>query len=137
MWYYKGELFTSDMIGDYIGFVYMITEKDTGMKYVGKKNFWSTKKLKPLKGQTRKRTVKSESDWMTYYGSSSAVQLLVETRGEDAFHREILYLCSSKGEMSYREAKEQFDREVLLRDDYYNRIIACKINQTHVRGLKK
>lgn len=137
MWYYEGEEFTSEMIGDYLGFVYLITEIDTGMKYVGKKLFTSTRRLKPLKGKTRKRTVKSESDWMDYFGSSEAVQLLVEQKGREAFRREILYLCKSKGEMSYREAKEQFDREVLLRDDYYNGIIACKINQTHVRSLKK
>ena len=31
---------------------------------------------------------------------------------------------------------KQFDREVLLSDDYYNGIIQVKIHRTHVRGLK-
>ena len=36
MWFYKGEEFTSEMIEDWIGFVYLITDKSNGMKYVGK-----------------------------------------------------------------------------------------------------
>ena len=35
MWIYKGEEFTSEMIEDWIGFVYIITDKSTDMKYVG------------------------------------------------------------------------------------------------------
>ena len=37
MWYYNGEPFTSNMIEDYIGFVYEITDTRNGMKYIGKK----------------------------------------------------------------------------------------------------
>lgn len=137
MWYYENKLFTSDDIGDNIGFVYVITEKSTGKKYVGKKLFKQTRKLPPLKGQKRRRTVIKESDWQTYYGSSTTVQELYETHGDKAFHREILHLCKTKGEMSYKEAKEQFERDVLLRDDYYNGIIACKINQNAVKHMKE
>ena len=35
------------------------------------------------------------------------------------------------------EAKEQFDREVLLTDEYYNGIISCKIGGQSVKNLKK
>ena len=38
--------------------------------------------------------------------------------------------------MSYLEAKEQFDRGVLLSDKYYNGIINCKIHRSHVKELK-
>ena len=62
MWYYKGEEFTSEMIGEYIGFVYLITDKSNGMKYVGKKLLKSVRKLPPLKGYKRRRTVIKESD---------------------------------------------------------------------------
>src|SRR6056300_990867 len=135
MWYYGEEAFTSDMIEDYVGFVYVITDLSNNKKYVGKKLFKSKRKLPPLKGKTRKRTKIVESDWQTYYGSSDEVKALVEERGGEAFHREIIHLCKSKGEMSYLEAKEQFDREVLLSDVYYNGIINCKIHRKHVQSL--
>lgn len=137
MWYYKGEEFTSDMIGDYIGFVYVITDLSNNKKYVGKKLLQSKRKLPPLKGKTRKRTVVKESDWQSYFGSSDEVKSILEEKGADNFHREILHLCMSKGEISYLEAKEQFDRDVLLSDEYYNGIINCKIHRSHVKNLKK
>jgi len=135
MWHYENVEFTSDMIEDYIGFVYVISELSSNKKYVGKKLFKSKRKLPPLKGKTRKRTVIKESDWMDYYGSSDEVKALVETLGASNFHREILHLCMSKGEMSYLEAKEQFDRDVLLSSEYYNGIINCKIHRNHVKRL--
>lgn len=135
MWHYENVEFTSEMIEDYIGFVYVICELSSNKKYVGKKLFKSKRKLPPLKGKTRKRTVIKESDWMDYYGSSDEVKALVETLGASNFHREILHLCMSKGEMSYLEAKEQFDRDVLLSSEYYNGIINCKIHRNHVKRL--
>lgn len=137
MWSYNGEEFTSEMIEKYVGFVYIITNLETNMKYVGKKLFTSKRTLPPLKGKTRKRKVVKESDWMEYYGSSEEVKSLVEELGANSFKREILHLCNTKGEMSYLEAKEQFDREVLLDDTYYNGIINCKIHRSHVKRLKE
>lgn len=136
MWYYRDDEFTSEMIGDYVGFVYVITDLNNKKKYVGKKLFKSTRRLAPLKGKTRKRKVVKESDWQDYFGSSEEVKMIVEEKGRDSFHREILHLCNSKGELSYLEAKEQFDREVLLSDEYYNGIINCRVNRKHVTGLK-
>jgi hypothetical protein len=134
MWLFEGNEFTSDMIGENFGFVYQITDLDNGKKYIGKKWFWSTTKRPPLKGKTRKRTVVKESDWHQYYGSSDEVKQLVESRGRDKFKREILRLCKTKGECSYYEAKYQFDFDVLLRDDYYNELISCKIHSRHMRN---
>jgi hypothetical protein len=125
------------MIGEYVGFVYCITDVSNGKKYIGKKLFWSTKKLKPLKGKTRRRTKVEESNWQDYFGSSDEVKTLVEERGAEAFHREILHLCKSRGELSYMELKEQVDREVLLSEDYYNGIIQVRINKSHVKNLWK
>jgi hypothetical protein len=136
MWLYNGEEFTSEMIGDFVGFVYVITDKTNSKKYVGKKIFKSKRKLQPLKGKTRKRTKVVESDWQDYFGSSDEVKLLVEEHGRESFVREILHLCNTKGEMGYKEAKEQFDRNVLLDDTYYNGIISCRIHRNHVKSLK-
>ena len=131
-WLYEGQPFESDMIGDYVGFVYLITNLENDKKYIGKKWFWSTKKMPPLKGKKRKRTVVKESDWKQYYGSSEEVKLLLEQHGKDNFKREILRLCKTKGECTYYEAKLQFDFDVLLRDDYYNEFIGCKIHSKHL-----
>ena len=136
MWLLGTTEFTSEMIGEYVGFVYIITDLTSSKMYVGKKLFSSKRTLPPLKGKTRKRKVIKESDWMSYYGSSEELMTLVENNGPESFKREILHLCHTRGEMSYLEAKEQFDREVLLSDDYYNGIINCKIHKSHVKRLK-
>jgi hypothetical protein len=135
MWYYKNKLFNPEEndYQDYTGFVYLITDKENNKKYVGKKLFWRTIKRPPLKGKKRKRIEKVDSDWQDYYGSSEQVKTLVEDYGGERFHREILRLCKSKGEMTYYEMKEQFDREVLFSDEYYNEFIGGKIHSKHIR----
>lgn len=136
MWIYNGEEFTSEMIEDNVGFVYLITDLSNEKKYVGKKILMSKRKLPPLKGKTRRRTKIVESDWKKYYGSSEEVNMIVEEKGPENFKREILHLCKSKGVMSYLELKEQMEREVLLDDEYYNGIIQVKIHRSHVKSLK-
>ena len=138
MWFYKDEpfLLTEEEMEEYQGFVYEITDLSNNKKYIGKKNFKAIKKLKPLKGQKRGRRKVVESDWMDYYGSSLEVKQLVEEKGPGNFYREILYLCKSKGEMGYMEAREQFLRDVLLDENYYNGIIQCKIHRSHVQKIK-
>ena len=54
-WLLNNKPFTSEMIGNYIGFVYEITDLSNNKKYIGKKNFYSTRKLPPLKGKVKKR----------------------------------------------------------------------------------
>lgn len=132
MWIYEGKEF-NETPEEYQGFVYLLTETSTGKMYIGKKFFWKPKTL-PV-NKTRKRRIKTrvESDWRKYYGSSKEVQEIVESHGSEAFSREILKLCKSKGECSYYEAKLQFERDVLLSDDYYNAFIGCKIHAKHIR----
>ena len=132
MWHYNGKEY-DETPEEYQGFVYMITELDTGKKYIGKKFFWKPKTLPITK--TRKRRVKTrvESDWRTYFGSSKEVQTLVESKGNSNFKREIVRLCRTKDECSYYEAKEQFERNVLLSDEYYNEFIGCKIHSRHLK----
>lgn len=113
-------------------FVYLITNTLTGKKYIGKKlaKFKTTKP--PLKGRKNKRRGTKESDWREYWGSSDSLQQDVAELGEDKFTREILYFCPSRGVASYLEAKEQFDRNVLLTDDYYNGIINVRVGGSNV-----
>ena len=125
-WTYNGK--QVDAIDEeYEGFVYLITNLTTGQKYVGKKlaKFKTTKP--PLKGRKNKRRGYKESDWKTYWGSSDRLNADVETLGPENFTREILYFCKSRAEMSYIEAREQFDRRVLESDEYYNGIINVRV----------
>ena len=125
-WLYKGK--KVDTIEDeYEGFVYLITNIKTKQKYVGKKlaKFKTTKP--PLKGRKNKRRGYKESDWREYWGSSDRLNEDVKNLGEKNFTREILYFCKSRAEMSYIEAREQFDRRVLETDEYYNGIINVRV----------
>ena len=132
MWLYENKPF-EETPEEYQGFVYEVTEIDTGKKYIGKKNFWKPKTLPVTKTRKRRVRTRTESDWREYFGSSNELQSLVESRGSDKFKREILILCKTKGEMSYHEAKLQFERDVLLSDEYFNEFIGCKIHSRHIR----
>ena len=131
MWTYKGKEI-DELPADCEGFVYIITNQTNGRKYIGKKlaKFKVTKP--PLKGKKNKRRSTKESDWRTYWGSSDHLLSDVEKLGEENFTREILHYCQSRGMLSYLEAKEQFDREVLLSDDYYNGIINVRVGSSKV-----
>jgi hypothetical protein len=125
-WTYQGNI-VEEIPENKIGFVYLITNITTGQKYIGKKLAQFKRTRPPLKGKTRKRKSTVESDWREYWGSSERLQADVAALGPDKFTREILYYCTSKAEMSYIEAREQFDRRVLESDEYYNGIINCRI----------
>jgi len=133
MWLYQDKEFTSDMIGDHVGFVYEIKDTANGMKYIGKKRFWSKVTKPPLKGKKNKRRSVKESEWKDYCGSSSEVAALVEAHGISRFERRIIRLCKSLGEMSYYETKAHFDNEVLFKpQEYYNSFVGCRIHRKHV-----
>lgn len=136
MWLYENKEFTSDMIGNFAGFVYEIHDLHNGMIYIGKKKFKSTRKLPPLKGKARKRTKVVESDWQDYYGSSDNVKAVLEEHGRDRFKRIIIRLCKTTAEMSYYELREQMIRDVILKpNQYYNAFVGAKVNRSHLKHL--
>jgi hypothetical protein len=133
MWVYKGNV-VDELPEDCVGFVYLIVNTLNGKKYIGKKlsKFSKTSyKVVTLKNGTKKRKKirsKIDSDWKTYWSSSEDLKKDVETLGESNFTREILKYCSSKNELSYYEAKYQFDEDVLLHEDkWYNKWISVKV----------
>lgn len=132
-WKYNNEDFTEEQIGDNYGFVYCITNLSNQRKYIGKKFFYSSK-TKQVKG--KKKKFKVSSDWQTYYGSSEELKKDVIMHGQDLFHREIIYLCKSKGECGYLEAKEQFVKGALESDDYYNSWIMVRVRKSHIKGIQ-
>lgn len=111
------------------GFIYEITNTVTGMKYIGKKQCISRIKRKPLKGKSRNRIDYKDSDWRTYTSSSNELNSDIEKLGKQNFTFKILKICGSKWELAYEEIKEQIQRNVLLRNDYYNGIINVRIGR--------
>jgi len=107
-WLYNGKPFTSSDIGDYFGFVYLITNKTNGRKYIGRKYLWQ---FRTPKG--KKRKVKSESDWKKYYGSCPELKEEIDRIGKDNFSRTILSLHKTKGKTNYEETRQLFINGVL------------------------
>ena len=133
-WLWQGKPLESEDIPDYFGMVYLIRNKVDLRLYIGKKFFWTDKKLPPLKGKTRRRIKRVETDWKKYWGSSNALQADIETLGIDNFERFVLRLCKTKSECAYYELKEQVDRGALLTEGYYNEYIGVKINGKNLRS---
>ena len=118
----------SDIPEGVVGFVYIITRED-GSYYVGKKQIYSTVKLKPLKGERRKRVVTKESNWKTYMSSNKEVQ-----KWKDV-DKEILHWCLSKIELTYYENKALYCLGVLEDENSMNGNISGKIYKESI--LKK
>ena len=134
VWYYRGKEITSldDFGKDIMGFVYATTHIPSGKKYIGKKFLVHTQKrklgkkeLKIFEGQKGRppkfKIVSKESNWKTYFGSNKQLLELLKTEDKTNFKREILYLCTSKKQLTYYETKFQFCMEVLENpDEYFN-----------------
>ena len=120
-WLLDGVPFESDNIGDSHGFVYLITDLIFLKMYVGRKYFWSTRKVK---GKKRRQT--TESDWKTYYGSNEGLKRLVLDNDVARFRREILSIHKTRGDTNIAEVRELFARNVLERREYLNENISGK-----------
>jgi len=133
MWLFEDKEFVDPE--DYYGFIYMITNKITGKRYIGRKYFTkaATRQVNGKKRKTRK-----ESDWSDYYGSSPSLLRDIEEFGKDNFHREIIRLCKTRGETNYWEARYQFEYKVLEVYDsegnplFYNDNIVTKFTRRNI-----
>lgn len=136
-WLYESKI-VETLPEDCVGFVYMITNKLTGRRYIGKKlaKFSRTtyRMVKLKNGNKKRKRVrgKIESDWQTYYGSNDQLNRDLAELGAENFSREILYYCKSKAECSYIEAREQFARRVLESNDWYNGHIQVRVHGSHI-----
>jgi hypothetical protein len=114
-------------INEYIGYIYITYHIPTGRQYIGKKNFFHTLNKKLGKKElaeipvTRgkrpsKKSVTKESDWKTYYGSSTEIKSLPK----EEMLRHVLKLCKTSKQLTYWETKYLFQYNVLEDDRYIN-----------------
>lgn len=131
-WLYKNQPFTSDQAEGYYGFIYLITNKLDGRKYVGRK-YLTRAATKQVNG--KKKKIRKESDWQNYWSSSDLLKEQVKTLGEENFTREILHLCKTRSECNYMETREIFIRDALLKEDYYNKWVSVRVNASTLKNL--
>ena len=129
-WYHEGVPYQYD--GTHFGFVYLIENLTNGRKYIGRKYF-SKAGYKQVNGKRKK--IRKESDWQTYYGSNDTLKTDVTELGEHNFRRTILYLCGSKSECAYFETYEILTRHALLDENFYNDWVTAKIRKDHLKNV--
>lgn len=128
-WTYNNEPVTQELLDDHWGFVYVIMNKVTGRRYVGKK-FFTKAGYRTVKGKRKK--IRLASDWESYYGSNKVLLEDVEKLGADQFERYIIRLCKNRSECSYWETHYIFQYEALLSDRWYNEWVTCKVSKRHI-----
>lgn len=120
-WTFQGKPVTLSDVGDYVGFVYLITNLETGKKYVGKKFFYSETKIS-IPNKKRKVTFTKMANWFSYWSSNSTIK--DELKKGIKFKREILSFHKSKPDTNYGETLQLFSRGVLTTKngeyEYYN-----------------
>lgn len=128
-WTYNNAPVTQELLDDHWGFVYVIMNKVTGKRYVGKK-FFTKAGYKTVKGKRKK--IRLASDWESYYGSNKVLLEDVEKLGADQFERYIIRLCKNKSECTYWETHFIFQFEALLSDRWYNEWVSCRVSKRNV-----
>ena len=128
-WVYKGEVFNDSKIPEgALGFIYEMEAIIDGkaVRYVGKKNFYSTTKkkfgVKALANMEDKRakkyTIQVKTNYQNYYSSNIVLQ--DAHKAGVIIKRFMVRICFSKTELTYHETKFQFVREVLEKEEYLN-----------------
>ena len=133
-WIYQGKEILSEEdipVDNAIGFVYLITQKSTGKRYIGRK-LLTKSSSKTIHG--KKKKVRLQSDWLKDWSSSPQIkEWIKEANGPDDFTREILGFVSSKGSLVYAEELCLFELGVLESDNWINENIRSKIYKSWVK----
>ena len=140
-WLYKGKSLT-DTPENYFGFVYLITNLKSGKKYIGRKYFGTTRRVK-VAGKKRRKVVRKDSNWKEYTGSSKILNADIEKLGKKNFKFEILILGETKGQVNYLEENLHHRFHVSIKEDYYNdcigprRFARVSLDKTTVNNINK
>lgn len=117
-WLYKNKPLL-EVPEDVFGFVYLITNNKSGKKYIGRKYFGTTRRVK-VKGKKRRKVIRKESDWREYIGSSKNLIADISKLGKLHFRFEILIFGKTKGQVNYLEENIHHRFHVSSSDKFYN-----------------
>jgi hypothetical protein len=117
-WLYKGEPLLESP-ENYFGFVYLITNLKLEKKYIGRKYFGTTRRVK-VAGKKRRKVIRKDSNWKEYTGSSKTLNSDIKKLGKKNFKFEILILGETKGQVNYLEENLHHKFHVSAKNEYYN-----------------
>ena len=117
-WLYKGNIL-KEAPEECFGFVYIITNTKSGKKYIGRKYFGTTRRVK-VKGKKRRRVIRKDSNWKEYTGSSKILNADILKLGKENFKFQILIMGETKGQVNYLEENIHHRFHVASNDAYYN-----------------
>ena len=117
-WLYKNKTLKEAPEG-YFGFVYLITNIKSGRKYIGRKYFGTTRRVK-VAGKKRRKVIRKDSNWKEYTGSSKELNQDIKTLGMLHFRFEILILGKTKGQVNYLEENIHHRFHVASSYEFYN-----------------
>lgn len=116
-----------------IGFIYLITNKLTNKKYIGRKEMTSNRRkmVKCKTDPTKKKATRQikESDWRTYTGSSKSLNEDIANLGKQHFRFQILSFHTTKASLNYQEVYELITRGAMTKyfadgsPEYYNGLV--------------
>ena len=96
----------------FFGFIYVIEETSTGKRYVGKKSYMLTKRVKVPHRKNRK-IVKTPNNWKYYTGSCKPLNERISEETVHDFTFTIISQFETKGDLYYEEILEQVMRDVM------------------------
>jgi hypothetical protein len=117
-WLYKNKVLT-EAPKDYFGFVYSITNLKSGKKYIGRKYFGTTLRVK-VAGKKRRKVIRKDSNWRDYTGSSKQLNSDILKLGKKNFKFEILIMGETKGQVNYLEENIHHRYHVSVKKEFYN-----------------
>jgi len=117
-WLYEGKKLLEAPEG-YFGFIYLITNLKSDKKYIGRKYFGTTRRVK-VAGKKRRKVVRKDSNWKDYTGSSKELNNDINTLGKLHFQFKILILGKTKGQVNYLEENLHHRFHVASNDSFYN-----------------
>lgn len=117
-WLYENKIVT-EAPDNFFGFVYLITNLKNGKKYIGRKYFGTSRRVK-VAGKKRRKVIRKDSNWREYTGSSKTLLADIDKFGKKSFRFSILAYGKTKGEVNYIEENIHHRLHVSCDDSYYN-----------------